>query len=43
MLRLKKEREERKKLIEDGNIDTIYFDKSMIETPSIGKEEYSET
>lgn len=43
MLRLKKEREQRKKLIEDGNIDTVYIDRSMLETPSIGNEEYSET
>ncbi|CAK65370.1 unnamed protein product (macronuclear) [Paramecium tetraurelia] len=43
MSRLKQEREQRKKLIEDGNVETIYIDRSLIETPSIGKEEYSET
>ncbi|CAD8205366.1 unnamed protein product [Paramecium pentaurelia] len=43
MSRLKQEREQRKKMIEDGNVETIYIDRSLIETPSIGKEEYSET
>ncbi|CAD8188276.1 unnamed protein product [Paramecium octaurelia] len=43
MSRLKQEREQRKKLIEDGNVETVYIDKSLIETPSIGNEEYSET
>ena len=30
-------------MIEDGNVETVYIDRSLIETPSIGKEEYSET
>lgn len=30
-------------MIEDGNVDTIYIDRSLIDTPSIGNEEYSET
>ena len=43
MQKLKQEREQRKKMIEEGNLETVYIDRSLIETPSIGNEEYSET
>ncbi|CAD8120671.1 unnamed protein product [Paramecium sonneborni] len=43
MQRLKQEREFRKKMIEEGDLETVYVDRSLLETPSIGKEEYSES